>query len=133
MQKSNKLSQNRKGKGGTRFQHSHAFMHKVLEDYLTGNESMSEVASRYNVKANQIGYWKSLFSSELEPRTILPIVMTEAEQKELDALKKQNEALLKKLEYANLQVFGLQTMIDIAEEQFKIEIRKKSGTKPSTK
>jgi cell division septum initiation protein DivIVA len=59
--------------------------------------------------------------------------MTEAEQKELDALKRQNEALQKKLEYANLQVFGLQTMIDIAEEQFKIEIRKKPGTKPSTK
>ena len=133
MQKTNNLRQNRKGKGGRSFQHSHAFMRKVVEDYLGGTQSMAEVAARYNVKTNQIVHWKSLFSSELEPRTILPIVMTEEEQKELDALKKQNEALVKKLEYANLQVFGLQTMIDLAEEQFKIEIRKKPGTKPSSK
>jgi transposase-like protein len=133
MQKTNNSRQNRKGKGGRSFQYSHAFMRKVVADYLSGSQSMAEVAARYSVKANQIGHWKSLFSSELEQRTILPTVMTEEEQKELDALKKQNEALLKKLEYANLQVFGLQTMIDIAEEQFKIEIRKKPGTKPSTK
>ena len=133
MQKTNNSGQNRKGKGGRSFQYSHAFMHKVVEDYLSGSQSMPEVAARYNIKANQVVHWKSLFSSELEQRTILPTVMTEEEQKELDALKKQNEALLKKLEYANLQVFGLQTMIDIAEEQFKIEIRKKPGTKPSTK
>lgn len=40
-------------------------------------------------------------------------------------------ALQKELELAKAKIATLETMIDIAEEHFKIEIRKKSGTKPS--
>lgn len=43
--------------------------------------------------------------------------------------KKQNEVLIKALELAKLENLALQTMIDIAESELKIDIRKKSGTK----
>jgi cell division septum initiation protein DivIVA len=55
--------------------------------------------------------------------------MTDQEKKEFEALKKQNEELRKKLEYANMKAFAFQTMIEVAEEQFNIEIQKKPGTK----
>jgi transposase len=55
--------------------------------------------------------------------------MTESEQKELEALRKQNEELKKKLEYADLKATALEIMVDIAEQQFGIDIKKKSGTK----
>ncbi|GAA4737690.1 hypothetical protein [Flavisolibacter ginsenosidimutans] len=57
--------------------------------------------------------------------------MTPEEQKQVEALQKQNEALLKKLELANLKITGLEMMIDSAEEELKVDIRKKSGTKQS--
>ena len=42
-------------------------------------------------------------------------------------------ALKKALEEANLKVRALDTLIDIAEQQLKIDIRKKSGAKRSSK
>lgn len=43
--------------------------------------------------------------------------------------KRKNEELQKVLAEANLKIAGLETMIDIAEQELKTEIRKKSGTK----
>ena len=43
------------------------------------------------------------------------------------------KALKKALEEANLNNKALNTMIDIAEQQLKIDIRKKSGAKQSSK
>lgn len=45
----------------------------------------------------------------------------------------EEQALRKALEESNLKILALETMIDIAEEQLKINIRKKSGTKQSPK
>jgi len=41
----------------------------------------------------------------------------------------ETKALQKQVEMLKLKVEGLETMIDIAEEQLKIDIRKKPGTK----
>jgi transposase len=51
-------------------------------------------------------------------------------------LKSENaeiEALKKALEEANMKNRALNTLIDIAEEQLKIEIRKKPGARQSSK
>lgn len=118
---------------GRGFKYDMTFMRMVVAAYENGNESLNQVAARFQVSRQQVKWWRLKFSSEIESPTLKVDVMTEQEQKEFEALKKQNEELAKKLEYANLQVFGLQTMIDVAEEQLKIEIRKKPGSKPSKK
>lgn len=59
--------------------------------------------------------------------------MTPSEQQELEALRKIKKELEKKLEQANMQIFGLQTLIDVAEESLNIDIRKKPGAKQSKK
>lgn len=41
------------------------------------------------------------------------------------------KALRKELEFANMKIKALDTMIDIAEDQLKVDIRKKSGAKQS--
>lgn len=43
----------------------------------------------------------------------------------------EKEALQKALQEAELKIKALNTLIDVAEEQLKIEIRKKSGAKQS--
>ena len=55
----------------------------------------------------------------------------ENQQPDPDDSKKALEQALKKLAEAELKVKALNTLIDIAEEQFKITIRKKPGAKQS--
>jgi len=54
----------------------------------------------------------------------------QAQQPDPD-IKKALAAALKKLEEAELKVKALDTLIDVAEEQFKIAIRKKAGARQS--
>ena len=130
MEKTN--NQGRKGQGGRPSVYEESFMHQVIWAYETGNESISQIAERFNVSKSQVKAWRSRFSSDLVDPTPAAALMTEQEQ-QLAALKKQNEELTKKLEQASLQILGLQTMIDVAEEALKIDIRKKSGPKQSKK
>ena len=73
--------------------------------------------------------WVHQFYGELSGVEPIPPDMTEAEQQELEALKKQNEELKKKLEYADMKATALEIMIDVAEKQLGVDIKKKPGTK----
>ncbi|MBL0019112.1 MAG: hypothetical protein IPP17_22480 [Bacteroidetes bacterium] len=57
--------------------------------------------------------------------------MTEKEKQEVEALRAENAKLKKQLEDAELRALAYDTMIDVAEEQLGVKIRKKSGTKQS--
>jgi transposase len=122
-----------KNKPGKRFQHDMAFMRAVIREYETSDLSTAQIGLKYGLAANQVTRWRKRFSSDLsEEKSLTPdLPMNPEEQKQLDALKKQNEALLKKLELANLKITGLETMIDIAEQELHLDIRKKPGTKQS--
>jgi transposase len=63
---------------------------------------------------------KTLMAKEVENR-----------QSDPDPSKAALEEALKKLQEAELKVKALNTMIDVAEEQFKISIRKKPGARQS--
>lgn len=53
------------------------------------------------------------------------------ENKKIQALENKVIELTKALELSKLKVDGLQTMVKVAEEDFKIKIRKKRGSKQS--
>ena len=55
--------------------------------------------------------------------------MTEKERQKLEILQKQVKALEKQLEDAQMKNVALETLIDVAEEELKIQIRKKAGPK----
>lgn len=56
-------------------------------------------------------------------------VMTEAEKKKLEKQQQRIKELEKKLEDAQVKNITLETLIDVAEKEFKIPIRKKPGAK----
>ena len=66
---------------------------------------------------------------EIVPAEVL--TMTEKEKQEVEALRAENAKLKKQLEDAELRALAYDTMIDVAEEQLGVKIRKKSGTKQS--
>lgn len=97
---------------------------------------MREVSERYNLTYGSVTGWVRRFGADIEnenaqEEVALPAMPEEGKIEGLDELKKKNEELLKKLEHANLKVSGLEIMIDIAEQQLGVDIRKKSGTKQS--
>ncbi|GGC06626.1 hypothetical protein [Dyadobacter sediminis] len=53
--------------------------------------------------------------------------MTESSKTRI--LAKQVQDLTKQLEKANLKISGLQTMIEVSEQELHIKIRKKPGTR----
>lgn len=64
------------------------------------------------------------------PEMALPLpAMTEAEKQKIEQLKQQLTALEKQLEDAKMRNIALNTLIDVAEEKLKINIRKKPGAK----
>jgi transposase-like protein len=126
----------RRKQRGNWFKYEYSFMRKVVQDYLGGQQSMREVAERYNLTFASVSGWVRRFGADIEnenanEEVALPAMPEEGKIEGFDELKKQNEELLKKLENANLKVSGLEIMIDIAEQQLGVDIRKKSGTKQS--
>ena len=59
--------------------------------------------------------------------------MTNEEQKAYDALKQQNEALKKDLEFAQMKTRAMEIMIDMAKEEYGIDVRKNSGARQPAK
>lgn len=102
----------------------------IIRELESGRMSMAEarehIAPIYKDPARQILFWQKQFAPEI-PIT-LPL-MTEKERQKIQALQKRLKDLEQQLEDAQMKNIALETMIDIAEEQLRIPIRKKSGPK----
>jgi transposase-like protein len=86
----------------------------------------------HGISGSTLSKWlKSSVKENVELAVNDPFAMKEqpAEQPELPDLEKQ--ALKKALEEAQLKISALNTLIDVAEDQFKITIRKKAGARQS--
>lgn len=70
--------------------------------------------------------WQVMYSDELH---LSLSVMSSKDKSDIKALEKRIKELEKQLELAQMKNVGLNTMIDIAEKDYKLEIRKKSGPK----
>jgi transposase len=117
----------RKYKSSIRY--SEAFKRRVVREIELGL-TYQEAVLKYDLSGGSlITHWRKEYSSELA--SIIPKPMTPEEEKELSQLKKRNEELAKSLKEASLRILGLETLIDVAEEELNIEIRKKPGSKQS--
>jgi transposase-like protein len=123
-----KLSNGRKRQKGRNSKYDIAFKRKIAREYIEGNLSTTQLAEIYNVRFQYVSTWVKQFSSELAEEPIV-IPMTEQEQQDFELLKKQNDALKKKLEYEQMKNFALETMVDLAKSELGIDLRKNSGAK----
>jgi transposase-like protein len=95
--------------------------------------SIKDALITYNISySSVIRNWISLFKDE-KPELSIPKLMEMPEESSNQSENIDVKALQKALEEANLKIKALDTMIDIAEEQLKIDIRKKSGARQSSK
>lgn len=91
----------------------------IVREVQAGLISVRDAAVKYNAGKSAIREWLQLYSYQITD-------MKKDVPKPVAPPDKEKDKLIKELQ---LKVMALETLIDVAEDTFKIDIRKKSGTK----
>lgn len=114
----------------------------IIEDYLSGNETKQSIYSRYTgypAENGKITTWMRKFGIEdkFVKNTNFDYMPKKKKVKEQSSedfemlkLKKRIAELEKQLQTAEMKAIAFSTMVDVAEKEFNIPIRKKHNTKP---
>jgi transposase-like protein len=109
---------------------------QIIKAYLLGKGSFRQLASQHGMGRTTIHRWVKEFcgqSSEVSKQSKAVNLPVMKKPKTDKALPADITALQKELQQERLRVKLLTTMIDIAEDELKIPIRKKYGTRQSKK
>lgn len=101
----------------------------IIAEYLTGGITYRQLQIKYGYDFRTIHKWVQVFQGKKRKRVVVkntPVLLPETEP--LSHEVKQLQAELRK---ERLHTKLLNAMIDIAEEQLGVSIRKKSGAKQS--
>ena len=115
--------------------YTETFKLQVIEEILSGQLTKEQARKKYQIKGKSgILNWMRKFG--LSGHKTMPAYF--ASMKEDTGLSKEDmlkriRQLERQLEDAQIKAAGYSRMIDLAEEQLKIKIRKKSNTKQSGK
>lgn len=112
------------------------FKLQVVQEYLSTDLSQKDLMDKYNIRGNNtIKLWMRKFDVQTPSQQQLELQRIMAKEKEKTPYERELEARVRKLESQledeKLRTLALSTMIDIAEKELKISIRKKSGAKQS--
>ena len=120
----------KKQKPGRKNPFSDSFRRMVVEEVLSGKIYIAAAAVKYGVPSRAtISAWVKWYKKNNDIVVSIPASVPESKnntQAKESARIKELEAAL---ELAKLKIIGLETLIDVAEEQLNIDIRKKPGTK----
>lgn len=100
----------------------------IVVEYLTGSIGFRKLGVKHGINFRRIHLWVKKFQGNVlkKPKAITSKQPVSKEETSLPTDVKQLQEELRK---AKLYNELLNAMIDIAEDQLKIDIRKKSGTK----
>jgi transposase len=114
------------------------FKWRVCQEYLNSNETKVAVQRRNGIQGRTvIVVWLRQFGLKDKPRTLsqseqLSLKMPQPKPEKVQFEQTELDKLKKELADANLRADAYQKMIEIAEQEFKIDIRKKFVAKQST-
>lgn len=117
--------------------YAESFKLEVLQDYYESGSSISAIVRKYGIGSRSVLlYWLNQYPvvskdvSLLEEEKAGYMVDKEKEEKEECQLLKQRISELEKaLDYAKLRSRALEVLIDVAEKNEGINIRKKTGAR----
>jgi transposase-like protein len=109
-----------------------AFKQKVISEIESGKYSLREASAIYSISDQSLYNWLRKFGKNHLIGKIVRIEMKgEADRiKQLEAEKKELESALAK---AHLKIITLESTMEVAEEKYKIDLKKNSGLKGSKK
>lgn len=89
-----------------------------------------KVAEKFHLpNTHMLANWVRIQKKNLEAGAVSLPQMQSGKRKNSKELSKQVRQLEKALEKANVMIYGLNAMIDYAEQELKVPIRKKHGTR----
>jgi transposase-like protein len=104
---------------------------QVVKEYLAGDVSMLSLGLKYNNSRRTILRWVMADKENKEKQQLeLTSKLLVLEKEDMPTDVKQLQAALRD---SRLEVCLLKAMIDIADEQFGTDIKKKAGTRQSKK
>lgn len=119
---------------------------EAVREYLVDGIPYRTLAEKYGVSRSTINKWVLVHqgiyniprshkqsSYDLQQKTLGKKLKPSGNDPEVSELQKKIEVLEKQLEWEKLRSHALDTMINVAERELHIEIRKKPGTKQSAK
>jgi transposase-like protein len=107
--------------------YSDEFKKTVVAEVLSGQINKDEARRRYGIKGKSaVLNWLRKFDTSLTYEMKKKI---KRHPQDLTQLEAENKRLREELELERLRSLSLNVMIDLAEEHFKVPIRKKSGAK----
>jgi transposase len=107
---------------------------QIVQEYLNTSATQKELKEKYNFRGNNnINHWMRKFDLSNLSEEQIELHQTMAKEIEKTSLEQELELKIKKLEadlkLEQLRTKALSTMIDIAERELKVDIRKKAGAK----
>lgn len=110
--------------------YSEEFKRFVCNDFLTGTLTKREIENKYNIGHTRLTYWLKEIGFDYSNPSIVSLPrMKEQTNKLSDKGQESLSQLKKELQEARLLAEAYRKMIEIAEQEFKIKIVKKSNTK----
>ena len=111
-----------------RFQYSEQLRETAVFRILFGGEDVNQVMTDLGIHSGYtIRSWVQLYRHKIQIGLLTLPAMKQAQKRDMAALKQRNEELEQTLQQANLLILALNTMIETAEKELNVSIRKKSG------
>jgi hypothetical protein len=124
--------QEKKKRRNAKSKYSPAIVRAVLYDVQTSSQTLAQIAAKYGLpkgSGSMISKWIKKYSSDFSAMKELQTTAANTDFMLSAAKIEREKELQKQLEEARRKIICLETMIDIAEREIGVDIRKKSGTK----
>lgn len=107
-----------------------AFKFAAIEEYFSGDLSFSDFCKKKSLDRTTFRFWLLTFAPEghLSSKD-MGKAKERSELEEIREFKRQLRQKELELKKEKMRADFYETMVDVAEEQFNIDIRKKAGTK----
>jgi len=119
---------------------------QIIQEYLSKGCGFRQLAAKYGISRTTICKWVAIYQGihnlpPTEKQQTYSISsmnsskkkVTSEQQQAVEAMQQKIALLEKQLQFEKLRADALDTMINVAEQQLSISIRKKSGTQQSGK
>lgn len=109
---------------------SEEFRAKKVRELERGITSIGDICKEYEVSYNAVRKWITKFGTMKKKKPERLIVESQSDTQKILELKKQIAELERLLGQKQVQIEFRDKMIDLAEEMYKVDIKKNFGTQP---
>src|SRR5712672_749064 len=109
-----------------RYEFTQAFKEKVVLEVFYQGKDIQKAVEEYDLPSiYTVQMWIKQFQKQLQSGIIVLPAMTAEQKANFKEAEHRIKELEKSLEYANVVIFSLNHLVDFAEKQFSIPIRKR--------